>query len=164
MYAIRSYYAKLLIGLSSGFIVFDTKNKKQTNIESPNSLINREVYFFEDKVYSATPKGLYVYNYSKENENLVFEKKYLENRDIINFAFDSNNRIWIGTEIGGLYVIDDNEIKNIPISQISDKTYAIRRICFDKNNNALIAIDRLGLFVLNENFEIIKSFSSYNFV
>ena len=55
--------------------------------------------------------------------------------------------------------VDKNEIENIPISQIANKTYAIRKIDFDKNKNALIAIDRLGLFVLNDNYEIVNSFS-----
>ena len=150
---------QLLIGLSTGFIVFDTKHKKRTNIQHPNTLNNREVCFYKGKIYSASSRGLYVYKYSNEKMKLDFDKKYLENKDIINFAFDSDKRIWVGAEVGGLYVINGNEIKNIPISQISNKTYAIRKISFDKNNNALIAIDRLGLFVLNKNFEIIKSFS-----
>ena len=151
--------SQLLIGLSTGFIVFDTKNKKQTNLQYPHTLNNREVRFFKGKVYSACSKGLYIYKYSKENKKLIFDKKYLENKDVINFDFDFYDRIWVGTEVGGLYVIDKKEIKNIPISQISNKTYAIRKISFDKNNNALIAIDRLGLFVLNKNFNVIKSFS-----
>lgn len=150
---------QLLIGLSTGFIVFDTDHKKRTSIQHPNTLNNREVCFCKGKIYSASSRGLYVYKYSKEKMQLVFDKKYLENKDIINFAFDSYKRIWVGAEVGGLYVINGNEIKNIPISQISNKTYAIRKISFDKDNNALIAIDRLGLFVLNKNFEIIKSFS-----
>lgn len=150
---------QLLIGLSAGFIVFDTKNKKQTPLQYPYTLNNREVRFFKGKIYSASSKGLYVYKYLKENKKLVFDKKYLENKDIINFDFDFYNRIWVGTEVGGLYVINGNEIKNIPINQIANKTYAIRKICFDKDNNALIAIDRLGLFVLNKRFDVIKSFS-----
>ena len=65
----------------------------------------------------------------------------------------------MGSEVGGLFVINKDEIKNIPISQILNKTYAIRQIEFDENRNALIAIDRLGLFVLDDKFEIVKSFS-----
>jgi DNA-binding response OmpR family regulator/ligand-binding sensor domain-containing protein/two-component sensor histidine kinase len=151
--------SQLLIGLSTGFIVFDIEGKAQTGIVHPATLNNREVCVYKGKVYAASSKGLYVYKYSEKNKELVFEQKYLENKDIINFAFDADDRIWVGTEVGGLYVINKGEIKNIPISQILNRTYAIRKIKFDKNNNALIAIDRLGLYVLNENFEIIKSYS-----
>jgi signal transduction histidine kinase/DNA-binding response OmpR family regulator/ligand-binding sensor domain-containing protein len=149
----------LLIGLATGFIVFDIEKNEQTAIQHPSTLNNRSVCFYRGKVYSASSKGLYVYNYSEKNRELVFDKKYLENKDIIHFGFDSYDRIWVGTEVGGLFVIHKGEIKNIPIPQISNKTYAIRKIKFDKNKNALIAIDRIGLYVLNENFELIKSLS-----
>ncbi len=149
----------LLIGLDTGFIVYDIENNKHTSIQHPSTLNNRKVCFYKGKIYSASSKGLFVYNYDQKNRALVFEKKYLENKDIIHFAFDTYDRIWVGTEVGGLFVINKEEIKNIPINQISNKTYAIRKIKFDKNKNALIAIDRIGLYVLNENFEIIKSFS-----
>ncbi|HMP28552.1 MAG TPA: two-component regulator propeller domain-containing protein [Saprospiraceae bacterium] len=149
----------LLIGLASGFIVFDTELNIQSSIQYPTTLNNREIFFYKGKVYSASSKGLYIYNYSEKNKQLVFERKYLENNDIIDFAIDPFDRIWLGTEVGGLYVIDKSKIENIPINAISNRTYAIRKIKFDKKGNALVAIDRLGLFILNDNFEIIKAFS-----
>ena len=81
------------------------------------------------------------------------------NADIIDIAFDQKKRLWVGTEAGGLFIVDKKLIKNVPIVQISQKTYAIRKIDFDKKNNALVAIDRLGLFVLDENFDIINAYS-----
>jgi signal transduction histidine kinase/DNA-binding response OmpR family regulator/ligand-binding sensor domain-containing protein len=151
--------SQLLIGLSTGFIVFDTQQNIHTDMQHTSTINNRQVYFYKDKIYSATSKGLHVYNYSKETKKLNFEKKYLEKKDIITFALDPIDRIWIGTEVGGLYIIEKENVQNIPISQISNRTYAIRKIKFDKNSNALVAVDRLGLFVLDKNFEIIKSFS-----
>lgn len=149
----------LLIGLTAGFIVFDLKTHKATGIQLKKNINNRKVKFYNNRVYSATSKGLCVFSYQEGTKDLTLEQRYLSDQDIIDFAFGDKGRVWVGTEVGGLFVIDESEIKNIPISQISNKTYAIRKIDFDNNKNALIAIDRLGLFVLNDKFEIIKSFS-----
>ncbi len=151
--------SQLLIGLSSGFIVFDTKTNQATKVLQSKGVLNRAICFLNGNVYSATSKGVYVFGYQPENKNLILKEKILEGIDIIDIAFDNKNRLWVGTEARGLFIVDKKEIKNIAISQISNKTYAIRKIAFDKNNNALLAIDRLGLFVLNENFDIIKSYS-----
>jgi signal transduction histidine kinase/DNA-binding response OmpR family regulator/ligand-binding sensor domain-containing protein len=149
--------SKLLIGLSAGFIIFDTKTNQASEVILPKISINRDVHFANGYAYSATPKGIFVFEY--KNNTLVYKETFLQKEDIIDLAFDHKNRIWAGTEVGGLYIIDKKEIKNIGFNQTFNKTYAIRKIDFDKKNNALIAIDRLGLFVLNENFEIIKSYS-----
>lgn len=150
--------AHLIIGLSSGFVIYDIKNNTYT-LQHSKTLLNRKVYFFKNKLYSATPRGLNIYTYNQETNRLIFEKTILSNQDVIDFTLDDYNRFWIGTEAGGLYLIENQVIKKIPIGNITDKTYAIRKISFDRNKNALLAIDRLGLFVLNENFEIIDSFS-----
>ena len=151
--------SNILIGLSGGFIVYDLATHQVTGIQHRNFINNRKVKFYNDKVYSASSKGLSVFSYQQNTKTLSLEKTYISDQDIIDFAFDSETRIWVGTEVGGLYIINKDDIKNIRISQISNKTYAIRQIDFDKNNNALIAIDRLGLFVLDDKFEIVKSFS-----
>ena len=151
--------SQLLIGLSSGFVVFDTKTKQASKVLQSNGVFNRVISYSNGKVYSATSKGVYVYNYQKEKKNLILKEKILEGLDIIDLAFDNKKRLWVGSEVRGLFIVDKKEIKNIDISQISKKTYAIRKIAFDKNNNALVAIDRLGLFILNEKFKIIKSYS-----
>jgi signal transduction histidine kinase/DNA-binding response OmpR family regulator/ligand-binding sensor domain-containing protein len=151
--------SNILIGLSAGFIIYDLATHQATGIQQRNFINNRKVKFYNNKVYSASSKGLSVFSYQQNTKTLSIEKTYISDQDIIDFAFDSEARIWVGTEVGGLYIINKDEIKNIPISQISNKTYAIRQIEFDKNNNALIAIDRLGLFVLDDKFEIVKSYS-----
>ncbi|HEY5687835.1 MAG TPA: ATP-binding protein [Yeosuana sp.] len=151
--------SQLLIGLSAGFLIFDTKTNQSTKVLQSEVLFNRDIDYLNGKVYSATSKGIYVFDYQENNKNLIFNEKFLEDQDVIDITFDHKKRLWVGTEVGGLFIVDNKEIKNIAISQISKKTYAIRKIAFDKNNNALIAIDRLGLFVLNESFENVKSYS-----
>ncbi|WP_139002897.1 hybrid sensor histidine kinase/response regulator transcription factor [Hyunsoonleella aestuarii] len=151
--------SNILIGLSAGFIVYDLSTHRATEVQFKNFINNRKVEFYNNMVYAASSRGLLVFSYKEDTKKLALEQKYLSDQDIIDFAFDSETRIWVGTEVGGLYIINKEDIKNIPISQISNKTYAIRQIDFDKNNNALIAIDRLGLFLLDDKFEIVKSYS-----
>ena len=151
--------SQLLIGLSSGFIIFDTKTNQATKVLQSKVELNRAICYLNGNVYSATSKGVYVFGYQAENKNLILKEIFLEGIDIIDIAFDYKQRLWVGTELKGLFIVDKKEIRNIAISQISNKTYAIRKIAFDKNKNALLAIDRLGLFVLNEKFVIIKAYS-----
>lgn len=150
---------KLLIGLQEGFIIYDTKTKKSKNIPYPEITVNRKLHYKNGAIYCGTSKGIYVFSYDKNNNSIVFKNRFLAQEDVIDLAFDHKNRIWVGTETGGLHIITGSKTERVNIGQVLNKTYAIREIGFDKNNNALIAIDRLGLFVLNSNFEIIKSYS-----
>ncbi|GGK27426.1 hybrid sensor histidine kinase/response regulator [Yeosuana aromativorans] len=152
---------QLLIGLQSGFLIYNINSNSYSDLLQPDVLNNRVVYVSKGKVYSATSRGVYVFDFNQKDETLIFKETFLNGKDVITISFDQKNRLWAGTEIGGLFVIENKSIQHIPISQISDKTYAIRKIEFDKNNNALIAIDRLGLFVLNDSFQIVKRYS-YN--
>ena len=56
-------------------------------------------------------------------------------------------------------MIDEETIQQKQLSTIKNKTYAIRKITFDNNGKTLIAVDRLGLFVLNKNLDILNSYS-----
>jgi DNA-binding response OmpR family regulator/ligand-binding sensor domain-containing protein len=150
---------QLLIGLDAGFIIYDITSKKTSKILQPDTFINRKILIKNNLIYSATARGCFLYTFDKKNNSLLLKEKILEKNDIINIALDTKNRLWIGTEVGGLFIKDDLETKQIFISELQQKTYAIRKIKFDNQNNALVAIDRLGLFVIDENLQIIKSFS-----
>ncbi len=151
--------SQLLLGLSRGFLVFDLDSNEASDIQHTELFINRHVVFYNNLIYSATPKGLYSFTYSRDTKTLVQKDIFLKGKDILHFDFDHLGRIWVGTEVEGLFVINNNFTENIPIGKALTKTYAIRKISFDKNNNALVAVDRLGLFVLDSDFEIIKSYS-----
>jgi DNA-binding response OmpR family regulator/ligand-binding sensor domain-containing protein/two-component sensor histidine kinase len=110
-------------------------------------------------VYTASARGCFIYKYNNKTNKLTLSEKFLEKNDIINIAFDAKDRLWIGTEVNGLFIKDKNEIKPVIIDEILKKTYAIRKIKFDNLNNALVAIDRLGLFIIDENLQIKASFS-----
>ncbi|MFH4967538.1 ATP-binding protein [Gaetbulibacter sp. M240] len=149
----------LLIGLSAGFVIYNIKENYFSKTLQPEVINNRALYLKNNKIYSATSRGVFVFNYEKTSEKLSYEKTFLEGEDVIDISFDHRNRLWAGTEVDGLFVIEEQNIQHIPISQISEKTYAIRKIEFDKNNNALIAIDRLGLFILDEEFKVINQYT-----
>jgi CheY-like chemotaxis protein len=149
----------LLIGLSKGLIIYDLDSGKATETQYEEVILNREVKFFNNKIYSATSRGIFQFQYNKTDKQLTIEKSFLKNQDIISFSFDHQGRIWAGTEVGGLFIINGDTIKNIQLNKATEKTYAIRKINFDNNKNALIALDRLGLFVLNQNFEVVKKYS-----
>ena len=150
---------ELLIGLSTGFIIFNIESQEASSIQHPETFLNRKILVKNNTIYVGTARGVYIYTYSKDNKKLVLKKHILKNNDVIDIALDANNRLWIGTEVSGLFISDGNKIETISLYEDSKKTYAIRKIEFDKNNNALIAVDRLGLFVLNEKFKTFKSFS-----
>lgn len=151
---------KILIGLSNGFIIYDINSNKSSGVIQQDSFINRKIVVDQNNVYVATPKGFYCYTYNNTNNKLNFTKKILPQNDIIDIAIDNKNRLWVGTELGGLFIVENNLISKVQLNEISNKNYAIRKIKFDKKNNALIAIDRLGLLVINEKLEVIKTFSN----
>lgn len=150
---------KLLIGMSSGFLVYDITTKSTSETLEKDSFINRIVRVFDDNIYAATPKGLYVYSYDQKSSELNKTQLFLPNKDIIDFNIDGDGNLWVGTEVEGLFKITKNEIERIELDTKFKKTYAIRKISFDKNQNILVAVDRLGIFVLNDQNQIIKTYS-----
>lgn len=149
----------VIIGLDTGIIIFNITTKKTSEILYPETFLNRKIIVKNNTVYTATARGCFVYSFDKKKNKLELSEKFLEKNDIINIALDAKNRLWIGTEVGGLFIKNNSEIKQVVINEILKKTYAIRKIKFDNQNNALVAIDRLGLFVIDENLQIKASFS-----
>jgi signal transduction histidine kinase/DNA-binding response OmpR family regulator/ligand-binding sensor domain-containing protein len=146
----------LLIGASNALILYELESNNALIYQ--NNLINREVKVHNNLLYSATPRGLVVYSID-ENKNFLKEKTYLINQDIIDFDFNSQNKLWVGTEIGGLFVIEDSNLISVNLGVFYNKSYAIRKINFDQQDNALVAIDRLGLFVIDDNYKVVKIYS-----
>jgi len=150
---------KVLIGLSSGFIVYNINTEKASEVQFPKSFINRKIVIQNNNIYAATPRGCFFYTFNNKNNTLEFTKKFLENSDVLDIALDSEKRLWVGTELDGLYIVNNAIINKVTIDEFSEKTYAIRKIKFDAKNNALLAIDRLGLFVINNKLQVVQTFS-----
>lgn len=149
----------LLIGLSNGLLVFDIKNSTASQPQFETLRLNRKVHLFNDSIYSATPKGLVAFSFNPANKSLSKVKTYLVGKDIIDFNIDNSGNIFVGTEVEGLFKISQNQVEKINFNKGFQKSYAIRKIDFDRNQNVLIAVDRLGLFVLNSENDIVNRYS-----
>ncbi|WP_242093859.1 ATP-binding protein [Aestuariivivens sediminicola] len=149
---------RILIGLDHGYIIYNLTTQKASDILFPETFINRGIQVSNNVVYVATGKGCYIFDVLPDSDNLSLREVILEKNDIISIAMDSKRRLWIGTEVGGLFIRDEKEIRSVFIKELQKKTYAIRKIEFDTQNNALVAIDRLGLFVFDENLNVINLF------
>lgn len=149
----------LLIGMSSGLSVFDINTNKISEPQYQTLNLIRSLGVYDDTVYSATPKGLVAFSFNIDTKKLIKKQTYLEGRDIIDFKIDESGNIWVGTEVDGLFKISNDEVKKINLNLGFQKSYAIRKIDFDRKQNILVAIDRLGLFVLNNENRIINRYS-----
>ncbi|WP_242084850.1 ATP-binding protein [Aestuariivivens sediminis] len=149
---------RILIGLDRGYIIYNLTTQKASDILYPETFINRNILVSDKVVYVATGKGCYIFDVDTTSDNLSLRDIVLEKNDIISLALDPKNRLWIGTEVSGLFIKDDKEVKQVFIKDLQKKTYAIRKIEFNRQNNALVAIDRLGLFVFDENQNVINVF------
>ena len=150
---------KIIIGLNTGFVIYNITTHLVSDIYFPNSFINRKVIVNDNTIYIGSSRGFLVYDYDANTNEIKLKDKVLENNDIVSIGLDNRGRLWIGTETNGLHVKDSNELIQVDIPQLSNKTYAIRSIEFDKKGKAIVSIDRLGLFIINEDLEIINSFS-----
>lgn len=150
---------QLLIGMSNGLLIYDTSTKEVSKTLHEDLVLNRVLRTIDDKIYAATARGFFVFSFNKNTQQLTKLTSYLEGKDIIDFNIDKKGNSWVGTEVNGLYKINGSSIEKIELVQNLEKTYAIRKINFDKNQRLLVAVDRLGLFVLNENNEVVKTFS-----
>ena len=146
----------IIIGLKSGLLIYDFKSKKLSKVLYPKTLFNRQIHVKQNKVYVASTKGINVYDFFEKNNQLVKHKTLLKNIETLDFDFDKQNRIWAGTHQKGLFVIDNEKVNKVPLFDKRIKTTTIRSIVFDKYDKALIALEGLGLFIMNENFKVVN--------
>ena len=146
----------IIIGLQNGLLIYDFKSKKLSKVLFPKTLFNRQIHVKQNKIYVASTKGINTYDYFEKDNKLVKQKTLLNNIEILDFDFDKQNRIWAGTFQKGLYIIDNEKVKKVPLFDKQIKTNPIRAIKFDKDNKALIALEGLGLLKMNENFDVVN--------
>ena len=146
----------IIIGLKSGLLIYDFKSKKLSKVLYPKTFFNRQIHVKQNKVYVASTKGINVYNFFEKNNQLVKHKTLLKNIETLDFDFDKQNRIWAGTYQKGLFVIDNEKVNKVNLFGKRIKTTTIRSIVFDKYDKALIALEGLGLFIMNENFKVVN--------
>ena len=146
----------IAIGLTNGLLVYDIAKNIFSEIFYSNIRYNRHLVVRNNKLYAASSNGLQIFRI--ENGKLLIENTILENRDIIHFDFDKAGRIWIGTEKNGLCIVEKDSVRSVELFDETIKTYTVRSITFNKQDEAIVAVDRLGLFVIDENLNVLKQF------
>lgn len=147
----------LVIGLESGLLIHDFQSNKTTKLLHPKTRFNRSIHLRESKVYVASTNGINVYNYIETSYQLVYQHTILEAIETLDFDFDNQNRIWAGTYQKGLFVIDAQNTKKVDLYDSQVDTFTVRSIEFDRKNNALISVEGLGLLVIDQDLNIVKT-------
>ncbi len=146
----------IAIGLTNGLLMYDIAKNIFSEIFYSDIRYNRHLVVRNNKLYAASSNGLQIFRI--ENGKLIIENTILENRDIIHFDFDRAGRIWIGTEKNGLCIVEKDAVMSVELFDETIKTYTVRSIAFNKQAEAIVAVDRLGLFVIDENLNVLKQF------
>ena len=147
----------LVIGLESGLLIHDFKSNKTSKLRHPKTRFNREIHLRDSEVYVASTNGINVYSYSDISNQLVYQRTLLEAIETLDFNFDSQNRIWAGTYQKGLFVIDTQNTKKVVLYDSQVDTYTVRSIEFDREINALISVEGVGMLVIDQDLNIVKT-------
>ena len=155
----------LFIGTDKGILCFDTKDMKFVDMPVNNelkTLIAVCMLKVNDLLYIGTENGLYQYHLN--DNKLTFVSDELKRKRIQAVLFQSESRLWIGTEGGGLYLFNPktNTIKNYqhdPNNPKSISSNYIRSLALDAQNKLWV-----GTFNnLNIYWESTDSFYKYSY-
>ncbi|MFB1039676.1 MAG: hypothetical protein QMC35_04395, partial [Polaribacter sp.] len=147
----------LVIGLKSGLLIHDLESNKTSKLRHSKTRFNRKIHVRDSKVYAASTNGINVYSYLETSNQLVYQHTLLEGIETLDFDFDNQNRIWAGTYQKGLFVIDAQNTKNVDLYDSQVDTFTARSIDFDRENNALISVEGMGLLVIDQDLNIVKT-------
>jgi signal transduction histidine kinase/DNA-binding response OmpR family regulator/ligand-binding sensor domain-containing protein len=147
----------LVIGLKSGLLIHDLESNKTSKLRHSKTRFNRKIHVRDSKVYVASTNGINVYRYLETSNQLVYQHTLLEAIETLDFDFDNQNRIWAGTYQKGLFVIDAQNTKNVDLYDRQVDTFTARSIDFDRENNALISVEGMGLLVIDQDLNIVKT-------
>lgn len=77
-------------------------------------------------------------------------------------AMLNSNEVLVGT-YNGLYLLDSNfKLRKAKLLREDIEKLPIRTIFFDSNQNLWLGVNKVGLYILNENLEIAKSYTDLN--
>ena len=147
----------LVIGLKSGLLIHDLESNKTSKLRHSKTRFNRKIHVRDSKVYVASTNGINVYSYLETSNQLMYQHTLLEGIETLDFDFDNQNRIWAGTYQKGLFVIDAQNTKNVDLYDSQVDTFTARSIDFDRENNALISVEGMGLLVIDQDLNIVKT-------
>jgi signal transduction histidine kinase/DNA-binding response OmpR family regulator/ligand-binding sensor domain-containing protein len=145
--------SKLLIGTSRGYYVYDLDTGELSEKRATEFLFIRKIEQRGEFVYFSTSKGIKKLKLSPDG-SMKLNMTIIQDRDILDFEFDANNVLWIGTENHGLYRFADGETREV--SFLDNELVSVRDIKFDLAGKMLLAVDRLGFYVLDNSGRILK--------
>ncbi|WP_430815668.1 ATP-binding protein [Carboxylicivirga sp. RSCT41] len=147
----------MVIGMLNGLVVYDIEENSFSEVLFPELTYNRHLQANDGKVYLATSKGIHIFLF--QNGKLSKSEVHLEQMDIIHFDSDDDKRLWVGTENNGLIIIDEQgEIYQPNLFRSADSYNTVRSIAFNRQGEAIVAVDRLGLFVMDKSLKILLQF------
>jgi len=147
----------LVIGLDSGLLIHDLESNKTSKLQHPKTRFNRKIHLRDSKVYVASTNGINVYSYLETTNQLVHERTLLEAIETLDFDFDIQNRIWVGTYQKGLFVIDTQNTLRVDLYSSQVDAYSVRSVAFDRENKGLISVEGVGLLVIDQDLNIVKT-------
>ncbi|MBK3516212.1 hybrid sensor histidine kinase/response regulator transcription factor [Carboxylicivirga marina] len=143
----------MIIGMLNGLLVFDMATKRFSEVLYPELSYNRHLKAKDGQVYLATSKGIHTFRFL--NGKLTDRDVQLEQMDIIHFDVDAEKRLWVGTENKGLIIIDDKDnLYPLELFKSSSTYNTVRSIAFNEQGEAVVAVDRLGLFVIDKSMSV----------
>ena len=105
-------------------------------------------------MYVASTNGIDVYGLNKSKPTIIYENTYLNGIEVLDIAFDSEKRIWAGTNQNGLYIVDGDNSEKISLLKNEANLQTIRSIAFDNNNLAIIESEEDGLIIIDESLKL----------
>ncbi|MCW3078181.1 MAG: rsbU 6, partial [Bacteroidetes bacterium] len=140
---LQFYASKLYIGTSNNGIFkvdptdYDIISKISFQKQNPNSNFIRSFVITNNKVYASTGYGLFVYNLISEEVNFYFKKEFsfsINSNSTRCIYIDSENNIWIGTDLGGVNVSFNQSLKfSNSTSNYENNFTNIYSFCEEKN-------------------------------
>ncbi len=117
-------------------------------------------------IFARSPNGLFTFNLNKKR----FSKVYLEHADIFGLERDRKNRLWVGTNNNGLYVIENNLLQSEQYASKDSKLDGVHLIKDDPmSKSSIIVFNKKSEFLYmdqqNDSIETISEIpESYKFV
>ncbi|MCF8380102.1 MAG: response regulator [Bacteroidales bacterium] len=146
--------SQIIIGLPTGMIIVNTNERSVSNIMHPDLSFVRKIVYKDGKIYSSSSNGLVIFEYS--NKKLKNLDTLFVSKDINHFAIDKMNRIWAATEKNGLLLYDGKSTEQVALSDDKSKSYTLRFVTFNNQQEAIVAVDGMGLYIIDHALRIRK--------
>lgn len=157
---------KLLICSASGLYYLNLNTSKVYLIGNLNQIVHSIFQDSKGEYWVGTATGVYRGNITLNSDNVksdIVKEDYLGNFQVFTFHEDDKNQVWIGTRSKGLYVFQPTKNDYVDLNPALSKYFSelahIRDICNTPDGKILVAIDGEGIWEINDDFTINKSYS-----